>query len=296
MPQDKKCAVFILLGQSNAVGHGIPMKEEDRVTVPMKNVFGLSREANQSFDTDRLVWSGYTSGGMNLAETQDHTYSVANCLAARWQAEIDRGNPSDLPDLYILHIAIGAQGVTRRYLWHPETERVLIPGELGKVKISLFSFSEHIFSLLDRSFAEMGREYEVLGLHWRGGENDIYAPMDTLAEELAAIYTTIFGRFSELLHTPPIVLHRLVCTDRMHDLDPTGEEQFFEKMQIINAEFDRLAACHANVSVFDTTCAPQYREDVRGNGLFIEDNVHFTPEVNDFVAEKILSDFVKNRK
>ena len=77
----KKAAVFILLGQSNAVGHGVPMDERDKIHTPLKNVFGLSRETNQSFENKALTWSGYTSNGMNLAEEQDHTYSVANCLA-----------------------------------------------------------------------------------------------------------------------------------------------------------------------------------------------------------------------
>ena len=296
MTNGKKCAVFILLGQSNAVGHGIPMDEAERIVTPMKNVFGLARAENQSFDIDRLCFSGYTSHSMNLAETQDHTHSVANGLAARWQAHIDAGNAYGLPDLYIIHIAIGAQGVTEGYLWHPETEKILIPGVLGKVKISLFSFTSHIFSLLDAYFAEAGKEYEVIGLHWRGGENDITAPRETLAEDLQAIYTVLFERFHTLLHTPPVILHRLVCIDRMHDLDPTGELEYFEKMQIINAEFDRLAACYENVSVFDPATAPQYREDIRGNGLFIRDNVHFTPEVNGWVADKILSDYVKQNK
>ena len=44
----RKAAVFILLGQSNAVGHAIPMAEEDVISTPLKNVFGLSREKNQS--------------------------------------------------------------------------------------------------------------------------------------------------------------------------------------------------------------------------------------------------------
>ena len=74
MSNSKKCAVFVLLGQSNAVGHGIPMTEGDRIIVPMKNVFGLSRSENQSLELEKLRWSGYTSGGMNLAEEQDHTY------------------------------------------------------------------------------------------------------------------------------------------------------------------------------------------------------------------------------
>lgn len=165
-----KAAVFILLGQSNAVGHALPMRPEDRIEVPLKNVFGLSRELNQSFDNTKLDWSGYTSCGMNLAETQDHTYSVANCLASLWQAQIDSG--SDLPDLYIIQIAIGAQGVLPEYMWHPDYEKQLIPGKLGTVNISLFPYCMHIFSLLDDSFHAMGKDYQIIGLHWRGGEND----------------------------------------------------------------------------------------------------------------------------
>lgn len=33
---ERKAAVFILLGQSNAVGHGIPMKDEDKIRIPLK--------------------------------------------------------------------------------------------------------------------------------------------------------------------------------------------------------------------------------------------------------------------
>jgi hypothetical protein len=37
--QNNKAAVFILLGQSNAVGHALPMCEKDKILIPMKNVF-----------------------------------------------------------------------------------------------------------------------------------------------------------------------------------------------------------------------------------------------------------------
>ena len=141
----KKAAVFILLGQSNAVGHGIPMRDEDIIKKPLKNVFGLSREKNQSYNNTKLVWSGYTSFGMNLAEEQDNTYSIANCLATIWQKHIDDSNLHDLPDLHIVHIAIGAQGITEQYMWYPKREPKLVPGKLGTVDISLFSFSKHIF-------------------------------------------------------------------------------------------------------------------------------------------------------
>ena len=54
----KKSAVFILLGQSNAVGHAIPMKKEDIIYKPLKNVYGLSRTKNQTYENKELVFIG----------------------------------------------------------------------------------------------------------------------------------------------------------------------------------------------------------------------------------------------
>jgi hypothetical protein len=284
--QDKKAAVFILLGQSNAVGHGIPMKEEDKIYKPLKNVFGLSRKDNQSFANSELIWSGYTSFDMNLAEEQDHTYSVANCLATLWQNHVDSCN---LPDLYIIQIAIGAQGVTEGYMWYPDRKETLVSGKLGTVDISLFPFCEHIFSLLDDSFSKMNIDYDIIGLHWRGGENDVTATNEYLTQNLEKIYTRIFGEFNRLLGEPPIVLHRIVCPDRMNDMDPTGRQ--LENMKYINEVFENLQKSYKNISVFDPRTAPQYIPDVRGNGLFIEDAVHFIPEVNMWIAENVLKKY-----
>ena len=284
----KKCAIFILLGQSNAVGHGVPMKDEDVVSSPMQNVFGLLREKNQSFDVSSLCFEGYTTAGMNLAETQDNTYSLANCLAKRWQAEIDGG--AALPDLYIVHIAIGAQGVTRDYMWYPERERVLKPGKLGVVDISLYPFTEHILSLLDAYFSAEGKEYEIMGLHWRGGENETTVEIEALQRELFDIYTRIFDGFERRIGKYPLVLHKIVCPDRCMDMDATGKK--IERMHYINRVFARLAE-HYGAEIFDATKAPQFIPDVRGNGLFIDDCVHYTPAVNDWVAETILEEYKK---
>ena len=287
--QNKKVAVFILLGQSNAVGHCIPMLQEDIISKPLKNVFGLDRKYNQSFNNTQLIWSGYTSFGMNLAEEQDNTYSVSNCLASIWQKHIDEGNKLNLPDLYIVQIAIGAQGVTDGYMWHPEREKKLIPGQLGTVDISLFPFTKHIFSLLDDSFKKLNTEYEIIGLHWRGGENDASATGEYLNKNLEAIYTSMFDEFNILLNNPPIILHRLCCPDRMKELVPTGGG--LENMHFINEVFCRLEAHYDNVSLFDPRLAPQFVPDVRGNGIFIEDAVHFTPEVNNWVARCIFEKY-----
>jgi hypothetical protein len=286
--KNKKCAVFILLGQSNAVGHGVPMKKEDIVSVPMQNVFGLSREKNQSYDGAVLCFEGYVTAGMNLAEEQDDTYSVANCLAKTWQAEINRG--AALPDLYIIHIAIGAQGVTSTYMWYPEREPILKPGKLGVVDISLYPFTEHILSLLDGYFKEAGKEYEVMGLHFRGGENDTTVEKEVLEKELFDIYTRIFDGFEKRLGKYPLVLHKIVCPDRCMDMDPTGVK--LERMHYINSVFLRLAEKYGG-EIFDATKAPQFIPNVRGNGIFIGDCVHYTPEVNGWVAETILAEYKK---
>lgn len=289
--KNKKAAVFILLGQSNAVGHGTPMAQEDKICTPMKNVFGLHRAYNQSFDITQLTWQGYTSAGMNLGEEQDDTYSVANCLAAQWQAHIDAGNPAQLPDLYIVQIAIGAQGVAQKYMWHPDRPQQLIPGKLGTAKISLFSFTRHIFSLLNDSFQKLGKDYEIIGLHWRGGENDATVDGGYLEENLESIYIRLLDTFSGQLGNPPVVLHRLACPDRMNKLDPTGA--YLQNMHFVNRVFERLEQRYDNVSVFDVRNVPDYVADVPGNGMFIKDLVHFTPSVNRWVAEQILQAYME---
>lgn len=284
-------AVFILLGQSNAVGHGIPMAEEDKITVPMRNVFGLHREDNQSYDNEKLTWRGYLSAGMNLAETQDDTYSVANCLAQQWQAAVDRGE--DLPDLYIVQIAIGAQGVTGNYMWNPNYERILIPGKLGTVKIALYPFTCHILSLIPESFRSMGKTYEIMGIHWRGGENDNGCSPEDRAT-IKGIYEQMFADFRHALGEPaPIVLHRIVSTMRSLSRNPSGYS--LRGLLDTNRIFDELAQEWENVCVFNPQWLPLHQSGLLDQGLYKSDFVHFTPEANRQVAKWTMRDYLRKQ-
>jgi len=281
--------VYILLGQSNAVGHGIPMTEEDKISVPMRNVFGLHREDNQSYDNEKLTWRGYLSAGMNLAETQDDTYSVANCLAQQWQAAVDRGE--DLPDLYIVQIAIGAQGVTGSYMWNPGYERILIPGKLGTVKMALYPFTCHILSLIPESFRRMGKTYEIMGIHWRGGENDNGCRPE-LRATIKGIYEQMFADFRRALgEMAPIVLHRIVCTMRCLTRRPDGYG--FRGMMDTNRVFEALAAEWERVTVFNPQWLPLHQSGLPDQGLFKSDFAHFTPEANRCVAKWTMRDYLR---
>ena len=288
-----KCQVFILFGQSQATGHAIPMSESDKITTPLKNVFGLNRKDNQSFDIQSLTWSGYTSAHMNLGEEQDNTYSLANCLATRWQQAIDSG--VDLPDLYIVHISIGAQGVTeqylpngevKKYMWNPLYEKKLIPGRLWTADISLYPFALHILSLLDESFKRHGKDYAVMNLYWRGGEEDMTTPVAVLREKLKGVYEEIFaGFYSALGLKPPVTLNRIVS--REATLKHWGDAGI-QSLDYIEQVFESLSQENENISLFDCRNSPYYTATESGNGLFIEDLVHYKPEINWWNAEVIV--------
>ena len=277
----KKKALFVLLGQSNAVGHAVPMAQEDKILTPMKNVFGLHRRDNQKLDLETLTWSGYTSDGMNLGETQDHTYSLANCLAKYWQEAVDGG--AELPDLYIVQIAIGAQGVAPQFMWHPDREPVLIPGTLSKVNISLYPFTMHILSLVK---ADLGTCDQTV-VHWRGGEQDMAAVFEDPSIDLQPIYSQMVGDLKKSLGDPRIVFHKIVAKDRMAE-EPTGTKARI--MADINAFFEGFAEADKHITTFDPRGYPGFDPNVMGEGIFKEDNIHFKPEVNRWVAKQIFHD------
>ena len=135
MRKETNAAVVFISGQSNAHAHGQIMKEEDRIVQQLCNVFSLDRNPNQSFDITDVVWSGFTTEGKNLGEVQDHTYCFAYYLAQLWQNAIDSGK--ELPDLYIVQISVGSQGIING-MWNPDKEKIMMPGKLGEVDISLF--------------------------------------------------------------------------------------------------------------------------------------------------------------
>lgn len=289
----KKAEVLILLGQSNAVGHGIPMAERDVIREPLTHVFGLSRERNQTLYPTRLTFSGYLSAGMNLAEEQDDTYSLANCLAAQWEqaAEMD----TDLPDLYIVQIAIGAQGVGPGYMWNPEYPEQLIPGKLGTVTISLFPYTRRILSLLKPTFAQLGVEYHILGIHWRGGENDTVTDRpEVMIPLLRPIYRQLFDMFRDSLgELPKTVLYQVACGMRNYErTDIENLDDMRVMIPALNEMFADFARENEAITLFHPFSLSLYDPDLPQTwGIFSEvDGVHYTGAANAEIAAGILAE------
>jgi hypothetical protein len=264
------------------------MVEEDYIKEPLKNVFGLNREPNQSYDTENLKFTGYTSFGMNLAETQDNTYSVPNQLARLWQDRIDNGE--DLPDLYIIQIAIGSQGLYG--MWDPDRPKKLIPGKLGEVDISMYPLAVHVLGLLKKYFTERELEPECVGMHWRGGEQETRMSIAEMQERgIKKTYLRLFAGLREALgYETEIVLHKMPFREVMLKEDPTGEH--LKNMEYINSVFEELVAEMDNAKMFDPEKAPFHDPNAWDRNIFRWDLIHYNQRTNTWVAEEILNDYI----
>ena len=79
-----------------------------------------------------------------------------------------------------------------------------MPGKLGEVRISLFPFTKKILSLLQPTFEKLGMQYDIFGLHWRGGENDtIKGPPNVVIPTVKPIYRQMFDMFTKSLGRMP---------------------------------------------------------------------------------------------
>lgn len=281
--------LLIVLGQSNAHAHATKLPEEEKITTPLKNVWGLSREYNQAFGLDDVTWTGFTTGGMNLGETQDHTCCLANIFAKRWQDAIDGG--ADLPDLYVIQISVGAQGVAEfersGNMWWPFHELVLKPGPLGECDIALYPLTTEILSLAMVNLTMQGKRPQVIGLHWNQWESEVHTGSKALNEAKANFENIFWGLFTALGSDKtgkniPFYLYRA--------LSENYEPSRLDRMNVILDGFrDSLADCR----IIDPRESSLYDDTPKTHGIFLPDGVHYTPETNSYFADCQWKDIFK---
>ncbi len=269
--------ILIVLGQSNAHAHGTKLPEAQVIKTPLKNVYGLSREYNQAYGLSDVTWTGFTTGGMNLGETQDDTCCLANYFAAMWQNAIDGG--ADLPDLYVIQISIGAQGVAQfeshnDNMWYAMREPILKPGVLGEVDISLYPLTTEILSLAYMNLMMAGKKPQVIGLHWNQWETECYTGSKAMNDAEANFKNIFWGFFTALGSNAvgtgiPFYLYRA--------LSENFEPSRVERMNSILEGFEKnLADCR----MIDLRKTSIYTDEPRTHGIFAEDGVHYLPEAH----------------
>ncbi len=274
--------LLVVLGQSNAHAHSTKLPENEIISVPLKNVWGLDREYNQAYGLDDVTWTGFTTGGMNLGETQDHTCCLANLFAKKWQNTIDNG--ADLPDLYVIQISVGAQGVAEfemhgNNMWWPFRELILKPGPLGECNISLYPLTTEILSLAVVNLTMQGKKPQVIGLHWNQWETEVHTGSKALNDAKANFENLFWGLFTALGSDKtgkniPFYLYRAI-TD---NYEPSRLDRMNE---ILDGFRDSLADCR----IIDARESELYNDTPKTHGIFMPDGIHYTPEANRYFTE-----------
>lgn len=285
MTRKSNAAVVFINGQSNAHAHHQYLKEEERIMVPMKNVFSLDRNLNQSFEIKDVVWSGFTTEGKNLGETQDHTASLAYYLAKRWQGAMDAG--AELPDLYIVQISIGSQGIING-MWNRDKEEVLKPGPLGTVDIALFPLALKINRLVLSNLKKAGKNPEVIGWHWIGSEQEIHNKAYE-QEDIQERYDFFFDFMMESMGgNVPLYLYK-TYTQKMCVRFGVPEEATDGVNKVLLSQKDRFP----KVTIRKAEECPFWNPEDAHSGIFAEDNGHYLAGVQEWFAEMFFTEVME---
>lgn len=277
-----KAAVLFISGQSNAHAHEQFLNEDDCINVPLRNVYSLDRNPNQSYEIEDIEWSGFTTQGKNLGESQDNTASFSYYIAKLWQAAIDSGE--NLPDLYIVQMSIGCQGIVNG-MWNKDREKLMIPGPLGIVKISLFPLAMHINRLVIKNLKESGKEPVVIGWHWIGSEQDIhYDAYKRL--DIRERYNFFFDSFmSSIGEECPLYLYKIACKKYcLQNNVPT------EAVDAVNEELLHQASRRKIAKVVDVKNCPLWDDNHENNGVYAADNAHYLAQVQAWFAKSFFAD------
>ncbi len=271
------------MGQSNAHAHATHLPEAEIIREPLRNVYGLSRDFNQAYDLSDVTWSGFTTAGMNLGETQDDTCCLANLFAAKWQSAIDSG--AALPDLYVIQISIGAQGIAQFEvhgwnMWCPFREPRLKAGRLGECDISLYPLATEILSLATMNLILEGKNPRVIGLHWNQWETEADTGSKALNEAKANYENLFWGFFTALGSDKigtniPLYLYQPLC-------EKFGEEKLSRITDVLESFTRELADCR----MLDLRTSPLWTDEPKLHGIFQADGCHYTPEANRWFAEE----------
>ena len=282
--QNADAAILYIMGQSNAHAHEQILPETERMNIPLKNVHTLHCDENQSFDIDHVVWSGFTTAGYNLGETQDHTASLAYFTAKTWQTAIDSGE--QLPDLYIVQISIGAQALFfgrdgyGAGMWSMDKPKILKPGTLLEVDIALYPLARHILRLVQQDLTSRFAAPFQLGLHWIGSEEDTTKGWEQIPD-LQGAYDRFFDTVMEAAGRDcPLALYRMECKRRI-----TVNS---DAMAAINAMFDRQRTRFPGAYLVSAADCPFYDPADRHFGIFAPDDVHYLAGTQKWFSDILL--------
>ena len=159
----------------------------------------------------------------------------------------------------------------------------------------MYPLATLVLELFNKFCKENDYEPDFVGLHWRGGEQEVRRGIDYLEEiNLKNEYIKFFTSLrASLGYDTPVVLHKMPFEKVFTKEDPSGG--CLDTMHYINGVFRGVASELNGVSVFDPTRCPFYDPNQWDFGIFRWDLIHYLGKTNDWVASEILKEY-KERK
>ena len=279
-------ALLFVSGQSNASAHNQPLPENERICRPLKNVWALDRAENQNFTSDRVVWSGYTDAGKNLGETQDGTGTISHYIAAAWQQAIDAG--AALPDLYIVHISVGSQGIICGK-WKMDMPEVAVPGDHLHCNIGLYKLALRTLSMASADLKCRFSHPVAIGWHWIGSESDAdWGAWDT--QDFRRQYDRFFDTQLEAIGMPCRVWFYKIVYQYV-DMESRRKEPF--RMEFVNCELRRQVHRLENAELVPTDESPLWNPSDTVRGVFCADGVHYLCRTQEWFARRFLDEITE---
>ncbi|MFE2726139.1 RICIN domain-containing protein [Kitasatospora sp. NPDC059327] len=275
--------VLIVLGQSNAGGWAAPIRDATDLTQcqSFSHVKALNRTNNQRAGMTQATWSPYTCSGTNLGEEHNGglNYSVASATALHWERAVTAG--TTLPDLNVIHLAWGSQGVQgnepTRNLWWPDRD----PADAA----SLFPRAVNTIANGLRALREAGKQPRIIGIHWNQWEAEAANPATVNAGQVRQALLNVLEPLRTISGTPttPVFLYR----PRATVYDATRTRYVTEAVTAIAGgptphPYRLLDAANAT----SATGTPLYQPNAPQNFGIFSDGVHYTRAVQEWFADQ----------
>jgi hypothetical protein len=329
-------AVLFVMGQSNSAGlNGLPAEltltgasgaSAGTGGMPAPNVWGIRNDGwgnitgnadgtgapfTQPISTIDHVswvnWSDSTSSDMNLGY-YGGSGNAANFAAYAWQSAINAGEP--LPDLYIIHIGWGSQGVDVAddafsgccgwtvhgvNLWQPMLDASKTP------TYALAPFARRMMYLGLKQILATGKKPRILGLEWNQWEAEA-APLNsagnaTTIHRAPQNYADLFSSFFAAVgSTFPVLIVKPLSTayDNVTNAVAPYNPAALASMQKVFGGF-----VDANPRVFsfvDASQSPDWNGQPPGFGIFQggalgggDGSVHYNLDTQKWFGEQALA-------
>lgn len=267
--KDGDAAVVYICGQSNAHAHGQTLMDAEAINHGCKHVFTLDPRIGKNLADPSIVWRQYTSQYNNLGEHQDNTCTLGWYIAKTWETRIAQGE--QLPDLYIVQISIGGQGILNG-LWNME-----LPAEADG---PLYPLAMHVLPAVEKDLRARYQKPIAIGFHWIGSESDTDQPYSSLPS-----FRRIYDRFFDSILAAvgfacPLFLYKLLFY--------RNETACISGIEMVNQIFAAYTQKYAPCYLVDCTRSPLWDASHPNLGIFAPDNIHYLGRTQRWFGERFL--------